>query len=154
MVILVVEDEVLIGMALAMVLRLADHEVHGPARTAERALELARWHRPELALVDVNLAGADEGLEVARALHDRHGTTVVFVTAQPERAREARDAALGVVAKPYDLPAVLRAVDLVADARAGRRGRPRAAGPGAVQPVAGRHPPRTAASVRATASSP
>ena len=57
MVILIVEDEVLIGVALALVLRLADHEVHGPARSAERALELARRHRPELALVDVDLAG-------------------------------------------------------------------------------------------------
>ena len=27
---------------------------------------------------------------------------MVFVTARPERAREARDAALGVVAKPFD----------------------------------------------------
>src|SRR5918993_951661 len=36
MVILVVEDEVLIGVALAVVLRLAGHEVHGPARPAWR----------------------------------------------------------------------------------------------------------------------
>jgi two-component system, response regulator PdtaR len=120
MVVLIVEDELLIGMALAVVLRLADHEVHGPARSAERALELARRHRPEVALVEVALAGIDEGLDLARALRDRHGTATVFLTTQPERAREARDAALGVIAKPYDMPAVLRAVDLAADARAGR----------------------------------
>jgi two-component system, response regulator PdtaR len=118
-VILIVEDELLVGMALTMVLRVAGHRVQGPTGSPGKALTLAAEERPDLALVDVNLRGDAEGLEVARALRDRHGTTVVFVTAQPERAREARDAALGVIAKPYDLPAVLRAVEFAAEARVG-----------------------------------
>jgi hypothetical protein len=43
----------------------------------------------------------------------------VFLTAQPERAREARDAALGVVAKPFD---PLRPVRVARDIEALRAG--------------------------------
>jgi two-component system, response regulator PdtaR len=120
MVILIVEDEVLIGLGLHMVLSLAGYHVRGPATSAESALAIAAEEKPYVAFVDVNLAGDAEGLEVARALHDQHGTTIIFLTAQPERAREARDIALGVIAKPYDPQMPLRAVEVATNVRAGR----------------------------------
>ena len=120
MVILIVEDEVLIGLGLHMVLSLAGYRVRGPATSVASALAIAAEEKPHIALVDVNLAGDAEGLEVARALRNQHGTTIIFLTAEPERAREARDIALGVIAKPYDPQTPLRAVEVAVDARAGR----------------------------------
>lgn len=120
MVILIVEDEVLIGLGLHLMLSLAGHRVHGPATSAASALAVAAEEPPEVALVDVNLAGETTGLELARELHDRYGTITVFVTSEAERARFARDVALGVIAKPYNLHTPVRAVELAADARAGR----------------------------------
>ncbi len=118
--VLIVEDEVLIGLGLHMMLTLAGHHVRGPAMSRASALAIAREELPDIALVDVNLAGGAEGLELARELHDRHGTTIVFLTAQPEQARAARDIALGVITKPYDLHTPVRAVEIATDARAGR----------------------------------
>ncbi len=120
MVILIVEDEALIGMAMRMVLRIEGFRVMGPVGTKTEALARAADERPDLAFVDVRLHGLPEGIDVARELRDRHGTTVIFVTGQPERARAARDVALGVITKPYNPLALLRAVEVAADARAGR----------------------------------
>jgi DNA-binding response OmpR family regulator len=119
MVILIVEDEVLIGLDLHMLLSCAGYRVQEPVTSVASALAIAGEEKPDVAFVDVNLAG-DEGLELARALRDQYGTTIIFFTAQPERAHEARDIALGVIAKPYDAQTPVRAVEVAAEARAGR----------------------------------
>ena len=120
MLILIVEDEILIGMGLSLVLGMAGHHVRGPAGSVERALAIAAQEPPELAFVDVNLAGDAEGLDLARSLHVEHGTTIIFLTAQPKRTQAARDIALGVIAKPYDPQAPVKAAEFAADVRAGR----------------------------------
>ena len=119
-VILIVEDEFLIGLALKAILNVVGHQVVGPAATADEAMELADAHGPELAFVDINIAGDRDGVEVARALTLDHGTTCIFVTARPDRARGARDVAIGVVTKPYDPCDLLLAVDVAAAIRAGQ----------------------------------
>ena len=55
MIILIVEDEILIGWALKLVLHLAGHHAVGPAASADEALRLAQVERPELAFVDINI---------------------------------------------------------------------------------------------------
>ena len=117
MIVLVVEDEVLIGIALCMILHVAGHRVWGPAGTVGEAVEMAASEAPDVALVDLNLQGNADGLDLARTLQRRHGTTCIFLTANVSRAHEARDAALGVIAKPYSFDAVLGAVEYAAAAR-------------------------------------
>jgi two-component system, response regulator PdtaR len=119
MVILVVEDEVLIGVALCMILRVAGYRVCGPAGSVDDALELAGQEAPDLALVDVNLGGGAEGLDLARALRHRHGATCIFLTGNAGIAHQARDAAIGVIAKPYSFDAVVGAAAFVAAAASG-----------------------------------
>lgn len=119
MVILIVEDEYLVGWALKLVLVVAGHRAVGPAASADEALQLAQEERPDLAFVDINIAGDDDGVDVARLLNSEYGTTCIFLTAQPERARAAKDVAVGVVTKPYDPHSLLRAVEIAADIRIG-----------------------------------
>jgi DNA-binding response OmpR family regulator len=119
MVILVVEDDFLIGWTLKLVLAVAGHHALGPAASAEEALQLARKDQPELAFVDINIAGDRDGIEVARALTRELGTSCIFLTAQADRARAARDTALGLIDKPYDPYEVVRAVDVVHSIRSG-----------------------------------
>ena len=114
MVILIVEDEILIGWTLKLVLQVAGHRAIGPAASADEALELTRTDRPELAFIDIGIAGERDGIAVASALTEQHGTACIFLTAQADRARTARDVALGVIAKPYDPRDVLHAVNVVA----------------------------------------
>ncbi|MDB5476616.1 MAG: pdtaR 1 [Phenylobacterium sp.] len=113
--VLVVEDEPLIAASIEWELRDAGYEVIGPAAEPIHAAALARAERPDLALVDINLTGRGDGIALARALR-RLGVASIFVSGQVLEARENRDAAFGLVAKPFpveQMPAVVRAAAIV-----------------------------------------
>ena len=99
--VLVVDDEFIIATDTAETLIEAGHDVAGPVCTVEDAIRVAETHRPDLALIDVNLHGRQEGPALARFLSERYGIPCLFVTAQPALAREHRSAAVGVLAKPF-----------------------------------------------------
>ena len=108
---LVVEDSFLAASELRRLLRRWDVETHIASRP-DAALALAAQLRPKLALVDINLEGGFEGLDVARDLQILHKTKIVFVTAYHvrdlmHRMNGAENAA--VLFKPVD-PDVLAAV--------------------------------------------
>ena len=119
MVILIVEDEFLIGWALKLVLAVAGHHAIGPAASADEAMRLAKAERPELAFVDINIAGDRDGVTLARVLTEELGTSCIFLTAQADRARAASDTALGVIDKPYDPREVVQAVEVAHSIRSG-----------------------------------
>lgn len=98
--ILVVEDEPLIAASVEWELRDRGYDVVGPAASAGHAEDLAASTRPDLALVDINLTCRGDGVRLARALR-RIGVPSVFVTGQVSEARENRDAALALLAKPF-----------------------------------------------------
>jgi DNA-binding response OmpR family regulator len=54
--ILLVEDELLVGLDIKDILEDAGHEVDGPYRTVSEALDIAKANPPELAFLDVRLA--------------------------------------------------------------------------------------------------
>ncbi len=99
--VLVVEDEPIIAMDTAEMLTEAGHEVTGPASTAEEAVRLAESTAPDLALIDINLCGHEDGPRVARALWERYRIPCLFVSAQPAQARQHRDVSVGVLTKPF-----------------------------------------------------
>ncbi len=110
--ILLVEDEVLLGLGLKAELEDAGHEVLGPAATTAEAVALAETGRPHVALVDIDLAHPSEGVEVARSLKGRFDVATLFLSGQREVARANTDAALGYIAKPYRLNDVVRSVEI------------------------------------------
>ena len=102
--ILLIEDEALIALDAEACLISAGHEVLGPYKTHDAALAAARRDRPDIAMVDINLAGANEGIAIVRDLWDLTGVRSIFATGQPDIARDNRAFALGVLAKPYSPP--------------------------------------------------
>jgi two-component system, response regulator PdtaR len=119
MTILIVADEVFVALTLQVALERAGHQVVGPAFSAGEALQLAEAEPPDIALVDIDLRSEIDGIEVARLLRDRHGTTSLFLTGQLEAARSAGDIAADIILKPYDLGTVVCAIDAVARIRLG-----------------------------------
>jgi CheY-like chemotaxis protein len=117
--ILIVEDEPIVAMHLAIELEAAGHTVIGPAATSLEALQLARQHLPWLALVDITLNGRADGIELARVLQQL-GIPSLFLSAQHAEARANKDAALGFIAKPYAAAHVCDSLDIVAAMLAGR----------------------------------
>ena len=117
--ILIVEDDPLVAMTAAAVLEDAGHDVVGLAYDVEEAWRLARGESPELAFVDINLAGHDEGLALAREFKDRLGLDCIYVSGQIVAARNDRGSALGLLIKPYDPRLLVATVDVAREIMAG-----------------------------------
>ncbi len=118
---LVVEDDPLIGPAIKAVLENAGYTVVGPLRDAGKAARLGARERPDLALVDVYLAGGENGLTLARKLWEDHGVPSLLITGFDHRAAEARDFAIGLLRKPVMPAALIDAVGVVGEILGGLR---------------------------------
>lgn len=102
--ILVVEDEAIIAMDIAMQLRDLGYEPLGQATSGEQAIEITVQLRPDLVLMDIHLASAMDGFTAALALRSQFDLPCVFLSAfdsdaSLQRARLAEPA--GYLAKPF-----------------------------------------------------
>ena len=79
--ILIVEDEVITGKDLKLILERNGYTVTGPARSGEKAIALAEQDQPDLVLMDIQLSSAMDGIEAARRIKERLGVPVVYLTA-------------------------------------------------------------------------
>jgi CheY-like chemotaxis protein len=113
--ILIVEDEALVAMEIAAVLRERGYEPVGIAADTRSAHELAAGG-VDLALVDCQLRDGVTGPQIARHLLDAHDAAVIFVTANPRLVEHVRDAH-GVIAKPSDEDALCAAIEAALQAR-------------------------------------
>jgi len=110
--ILVVEDDAVLAMVSVLALEEAGHTIAGLVHDTKSFQQLPTLNGTDLALVDINLAGANEGLEVARALHEDQ-IPVLFISGQISAARENAHLALGLLRKPYELEDLLDSVAYV-----------------------------------------
>jgi len=111
--ILIIEDDLLIGYANEAILTDAGYEVVGRARTVDDAIAVATLKKPELLIVDVNLAAGGNGIDAATRIHADLGIRAVFATANVDpqtRAKAALARPLGWVPKPYTGERLLRVV--------------------------------------------
>ena len=97
--VLIVEDDVLLGMAIGICVQDAGYEIAGLARSVEAALETLSRQTVDAALLDVNLQG-ELVFPVANALAER-GVPFVFVTAHPRGDLPETHRHRPIVPKPY-----------------------------------------------------
>lgn len=103
--VLVVEDEAMVAVGVVGMIREGGHEVVGAAHSGEEALELAKEHSPDMAVVDMKLPGMD-GIETTRELVERFGMAVVILTAYTDQ--EFIDGAAAAGASTYLLKPVVK----------------------------------------------
>ena len=115
--ILIVEDEFLVALQLEDILTNAGHTVLGIV--CDRASAGAVHEAPQIALVDVNLRDGPSGPEIARQLSGLYGTTIIYVTANPDQIEQPAPTAIGVVQKPFSHTGILAALHYAADRRDG-----------------------------------
>jgi two-component system, response regulator PdtaR len=108
--VLVVEDEALVAMDIEAMIEVAGHVAVGLADDHDSAVELADETGPDLALVDVQLAQGDSGIDVARSLLAR-GVPVIFATGNCPADRGV-GLALGCLDKPYSYEAMAATLDI------------------------------------------
>ncbi|MCC7271536.1 MAG: response regulator [Alphaproteobacteria bacterium] len=101
--VLIIEDEPIIALDIASIVKDMGHDVIGVASTAERAIQLAKTRQPSLVLADVLLEDGGSGIEAASRILETHSVPVVFVTAYPERLLTGdRIEPAFVVSKPFE----------------------------------------------------
>ncbi|MBK5264019.1 MAG: response regulator [Alphaproteobacteria bacterium] len=88
--VLIVDDEYLIAESLRIQLEDMNLTVCGIAATAKYAVALATKHRPDLVLMDMRLAGEEDGVDAALAIHALGISKVIFITGSREPATMAR----------------------------------------------------------------
>lgn len=79
--ILVVEDKALLAEDLVDRLESFGYDsIIGPFDNAEEALERAKKEKPGIALLDINLKGNKDGIELARELQQSNGIPIIYLT--------------------------------------------------------------------------
>jgi DNA-binding NarL/FixJ family response regulator len=106
---MVVEDEIFVATEIEYVVEELGYNPVGIAADTEDAIRLAPL--ADVALVDLNLRDGATGRDIGRMLVERHGMTVLFMTANPSQVGDAFPGAVGVLPKPVaedDLKAAVR----------------------------------------------
>jgi two-component system, response regulator PdtaR len=113
--ILLVEDEVLVGMMLKKKIQSHGYTTSEIITTGEEAVELAKRDKPDLLFMDVALPGKIDGVEAARQIKENMDIPVIFFTGNHrDKQLIERSKALSPVAildKLGSFEAVIRAVE-------------------------------------------
>ena len=81
--ILIVEDEMIAALDLRNQLCRLGYQVPGLAKSGEEAVRLALDLKPDLILMDINLAGEMSGIEASRRISEAFKIPIIYVTAYP-----------------------------------------------------------------------
>ncbi len=97
---MIVEDEMLVAMALRDELAAAGYHVLDLTDRHDKAIAVAKVTKPDLALVNIRLAGRDDGIALSEHLKAL-GIPVLLISGQVSRASSAQTVAIGSMPKPY-----------------------------------------------------
>ncbi len=114
--VLIAEDEALIRLDLAEMLREEGYDVVGEAGDGQEAVELAESLRPDLVIMDVKMPRRD-GIDAAAEIAAKRIAPVVVLTAFSQRdlVEKARDAgAMAYLVKPFSISDLIPAIELAA----------------------------------------
>ena len=111
--VLIVEDDFLVASEAEAALIEAGFNVAAVVASAEDAIAAASKQRPDLAIVDIRLAGKRDGIDAAIELFKDYGVPCIFATAHSDahaRSRAEPAQPLGWLQKPYSMPSLVRLV--------------------------------------------
>jgi DNA-binding response OmpR family regulator len=109
--VLIVEDDPDFAESVAGNLEAAGYEIVGPARSGLDAFQLCEQQAPNVALIDIGLAGVLDGIFLGQQLSER-GIPVIYLTGRFERAlNEGRQHAAALLAKPCSLAELTAAIE-------------------------------------------
>ena len=82
---MIVEDEIFFALNLEADMQALGFDICDLAANGQQASELAMSNKPDVVLMDINLEGGREGIEVARWLSKVCEAPIVFVTGYADR---------------------------------------------------------------------
>ncbi|MGB3798222.1 MAG: response regulator transcription factor [Lewinella sp.] len=113
--ILIVEDEAIVAMEIESTLGQLGYRIAGKTRNGDQALDLLAAGNLDLALLDINIRGSRNGIDLARIIRKKYDFPFVFLTAYSDR--ETVDALkdtmpYGYIVKPFNRGDLLTAIEL------------------------------------------
>jgi two-component system, response regulator PdtaR len=84
--VLIVEDDAIVAMHLAMLVAQLGHEVCAVVSSATEAVARAAALSPDVVLMDIRLAGGSSGIEAAREIYARQALRCIFLSANLDEA--------------------------------------------------------------------
>jgi two-component system, response regulator PdtaR len=112
--VVIAEDEAIVRLDLKEIMQEEGYEVVGETGRGDEAVELVRTYRPDLAILDIKMPGAD-GLTAAREISADRLCAVLILTAFSQRdlIEQARNAgALAYLVKPFQKSELLPAIEM------------------------------------------
>ena len=110
--ILVAEDEALIRMDLVEMLTESGYHVVAQATNGAEAIELAKEHKPDLAILDVKMPVLD-GISAAEKIISIAPVLMLTAFSQRELVERARDAGvMAYVVKPFSIGDLVPAIEI------------------------------------------
>lgn len=109
---LIVDDDPLILATLTIGLSQAGYRILG-ASSGEKALALCEQHQPNLAILDIHMAGMS-GIETAKEIYQQFHIPFLFLSAVTEQdtvSSAVREGALGFLVKPVQPSQLLPAIE-------------------------------------------
>lgn len=97
--ILIVEDEIVLGLDMAQRLKLFGYEILPVAKNAKQALDLLEKTKPDILILDIKLANSSkDGIDLAHEIRKRYQLPYIFLSSHADeellkRAKEVQPAA-------------------------------------------------------------
>jgi len=113
--ILIVEDEMIIAANISLQLNHLGYEVTGIIPRAEEVLPLIREHIPDIILMDINLKGDLDGIEVVKLIQNEYKIPIIYLTANSDEVHFERAKATNpyaFISKPFKKLDLQRAIEL------------------------------------------
>ncbi|WP_332912932.1 response regulator [Algoriphagus boritolerans] len=113
--ILIVEDELVIAEDLRETLEELGYEVCGIAISSREALALIEEKSPDLALLDIQIKGGKDGIELAAEINENYHLPFLMLTSHADiqtinRAKEVNP--YGYLVKPFNEKEILAGIEL------------------------------------------
>ncbi len=108
--ILIVEDDPMIAESLRDILEALGHQVMGIAESGEEAVMELTEKEPDVLMLDIQLKGKMDGVELARLVRKKFEIPVIFTTAYADEntiARASAENPFGYLVKPYGMKDVM-----------------------------------------------
>lgn len=111
----VVEDMAISRAALIDLLEESNYEIVGSAANADKAWEEMQHLEIDLALLDINLAGKNDGIWLAQKIRESLSMAIVFLTAYGDENTINKLSTLnpnGYLMKPYNKPTLITTITI------------------------------------------
>ncbi len=126
--VIIVEDEWIVSEEIKEMLKTNGFHVVGQAEDAVSAMNLLEEHTVDVALLDINIKGSEDGIALAKKIVADHQCAIIFVTAFYDqafldRAKVVKPSAY--IVKPYQPKNLITAIEMAINNQAGSSAPPK-----------------------------